>query len=176
MKLYKKSYFNRRNYILEEMERLDLHIDEIVIVLLIDYCSEQNIMISHSILAQKTKQTVDEIDRILRSLTEKGYLETKFQQGKLLFDLAGIFEEEKPKVNMDQSLFQLFENEFKRTFSQVELSRISDWVPTYGKEVVVYALREAIINEKYSIDYIEKILQEWKRRELSIEDIQNGKR
>lgn len=176
MKLYEKSYFNRRNYILEEMEDLDLNAEELLVVLLIDYCSEQNILISHSILAQKTKQSVDAIDRVLSSLTAKGYLETKFLQGKLIFDLRGIFEEEKPKANIDQSLFQLFEKEFKRTFSQVELTRIADWVTTYGKDSIVYALREAIINEKYSIDYIERILQEWKRRELSIEDIQNGKR
>lgn len=67
------------------------------------------------------------------------------------------------------TLFELFETEFKRPLTQVELVRLSDWSREYDQQLIIYALREAAINEAYSFNYIDKILCEWKRKGMTAE-------
>ncbi len=44
----------------------------------------------------------------------------------------------------DQSLFDLFESEFGRPLSQMELQRMADWLKDYEQKLICYALREAL--------------------------------
>ncbi|WP_244925856.1 DnaD domain-containing protein [Dielma fastidiosa] len=66
-------------------------------------------------------------------------------------------------------LFELFENEFKRPLTQIELQRLSDWSREYDQQLIVYSLREASINNAYSFNYIDKILCEWQRKGMTAE-------
>lgn len=72
-------------------------------------------------------------------------------------------------LTMNEELFELFETEFKRPISQVELMRLSDWSREYDQQLIVYALREASINNAFSFNYIDKILCEWKRKGMTPE-------
>lgn len=67
------------------------------------------------------------------------------------------------------TLFELFETEFKRPLTQVELMRLSDWSREYDQQLIIYALREASINKASSFNYIDKILCEWKRKGMTAE-------
>ena len=69
----------------------------------------------------------------------------------------------------EPSLFELFENEFKRPLTQIELQRLSDWSREYDQQLIVYSLREASINNAYSFNYIDKILCEWQRKGMTAE-------
>ena len=42
--------------------------------------------------------------------------------------------------------------------------------------MIIYALREALTYDKKSFDYIERILIEWKKRGLTPEEYEEGKR
>lgn len=79
-------------------------------------------------------------------------------------------------MHFDESLFDVFEMEFGRPLSQMELQRMSDWIENYDQKLIQYALREAIMFDKKSFDYIERILIEWKNRGLQVQDIEDGKR
>ncbi len=67
------------------------------------------------------------------------------------------------------TLFELFEDEFKRPLTQVELMRLNDWSREYDQQLIIYALREASINKAFSFNYIDKILCEWKRKGMTAE-------
>ncbi|MGL5978027.1 MAG: DnaD domain-containing protein [Erysipelotrichaceae bacterium] len=172
--MYHKPYFNRRNYILDQIEHFSMNSDELLLVLLIDFCNEQNMVISHALLADKTHKGLDEIDKTLTSLTNKGYLDIRMGNRQIVFDISGVFKEQRIETVFNSTLFEVFENEFGRTFSQMEVSRISDWMKQYEQQLIIYALREAVIYNKKSLDYIDKILVEWKQRSLSVEDVENG--
>lgn len=67
------------------------------------------------------------------------------------------------------SLFEMFEDEFKRPLTQVEMKRLFDWQQEHDEQLVVYALREASINKKWSFNYIGQILYEWQRNGMTAE-------
>lgn len=67
------------------------------------------------------------------------------------------------------TLFELFEDEFKRPLTQVEMQRLFDWQTEHGEQLVMYALREAILNNAYHFNYIDKILSSWKREGMTVE-------
>ena len=63
----------------------------------------------------------------------------------------------------------MFETEFQRPITQVELVRLSDWSREYDQQLIIYALREAVIKEAFNFNYIDKILCEWKRKGMTAE-------
>ena len=54
-KWFKQPYFNRRVWLIENFDKLNLSNDEFVVVLLIDYCKEFNKEISYDYLCTKLK-------------------------------------------------------------------------------------------------------------------------
>ena len=56
------------------------------------------------------------------------------------------------------------------------MQRLSSWLDVYDQQLILYALYEASVYEKRSLDYIERILADWKRRNLTAEEYEEGKR
>ncbi|MEG0265431.1 MAG: DnaD domain protein [Erysipelotrichaceae bacterium] len=174
---WNESYINRRSYIMERLEDIAVNGEEAMTIMLIDYFNEQKINIDHVTLAKKLKKNNDEIDELLSTLTTRGYLQVLYESGKIVFNIDGIFtSESKTKTAFDESLFNLFENEFGRPLTQKELECLSDWTSTYEQKLIIYALREAVIYNKKHFDYIERILSDWKTKKLSVEQIEKGER
>ncbi len=174
-KWWKSPYVNRRDWILHSLEELSLTSEEGLAILLIDYLNEHDILINHSVLANKLKKDSSEIDDLLSKLTAKGYLEIIYNNRKIEFCIDGLFSSDYQKnMQFDESLFHQFEEEFARPLSQMEMKRLSDWMHTYEQKLIYYALRQAVIYDKRNFDYIDKILMEWKRREISVQDIEEG--
>lgn len=175
-KWYEKKYINRFFWIMEEFESLTLSAEEGMLVLLIEYFNEAKIPVNYATLAEKMKMDIEKIDEMLSLLTEKGYLKISMNNRAIEFNLDGIFEKKEEQMNFNGSLFETFESEFARPLTQIELQRLSDWITTYELKLITYALREAVIYNKKSFEYIERILVDWKRRDLSVERIENGER
>lgn len=95
----------------------------------------------------------------------------------LQFDLSGLFETETAKSEkaVNQSLYDLFENEFARPLSEKELGLLNDWTRNYDKKLIMYALKEASLYKKVSIYYIASILEDWNKKGYTIEMIEKGK-
>ena len=55
-----------------------------------------------------------------------------------------------------------------RPLSPIEQETIRDWLTTdhYLPEVILLALREAVLNSAYSLKYMDRILLNWERRNL----------
>lgn len=176
-KWWNERCINRRDWILDHLNDLTLTIDETMVVLMIDFMNEHQLPITHGVLADKLKKDSDEIDDILSHLSAKGYLSLLYEQGKVIFNIDGVFCDHREKaLAFDQSLFDLFESEFARPLSQMELQRMADWLNEYEQKLICYALREALTYDHKSFDYIERILVGWKEKGMTVEKYERGER
>jgi len=66
-------------------------------------------------------------------------------------------------------LFAVFEREFGRPLSPMELETISAWLDQdrYPEELIRFALKEAVFAGKLSFRYIDRILLEWSRNRIT---------
>ena len=53
---------------------------------------------------------------------------------------------------------------------------ISQWTSEYEDKLIRYALREALVYDKRNIDYIDRVLWNWKERNFTCEQYEEGKR
>ena len=175
-KWFEKNYIDRIRYILSEFESINLNAEEGMIILLIQFYNDQKQTVEPVEIAKKLKVDVDHIDEVINGLSEKGYLKVGFTNRSLEFNLDGVFEQSEEAMEFNETLFEMFENEFKRPLTQIELQRLSDWIKTYELKLISYALREASINKKWSFDYIDKILYEWQRKGITAEKYESGEK
>ena len=72
---------------------------------------------------------------------------------------------QKDKDEVENSLFTIFEKEFGRTLSPMEVDIISSWRDSNIKdELILAALKESIFNGVNNLRYIDKILYEWNKK------------
>ena len=85
----------------------------------------------------------------------------------LLYDklLNIIIDTDEGKVKIDNSIFSVFENELGRLLSPMELEQIKEWVTTIkNDELIIAALKEAVLNGVSNFRYIDAILNEWNKK------------
>lgn len=69
---------------------------------------------------------------------------------------------------LEGEVFQLFEQEFGRFLSPMEIETISMWMDQDGHTpaIIRMALKEAVISQKISLRYVDRILFEWKKKNI----------
>lgn len=177
MKWYKQKYVNRRDWILDNLEFIGLSEKETIIVLLIDYFNSNNIGITIDLLCNKTKMDDKEVNKILSVLFAKKYLVIEASGKTPTFVLDGLFELEVEAIEseLDSSLFNLFEKEFKRPLTQKEMETVSDWIKRIDSNLIIEALRYASMYKKVKLSYIDKILKNWVENNVTLAMIEEGK-
>ncbi|HSI68522.1 MAG TPA: DnaD domain-containing protein [Planococcus sp. (in: firmicutes)] len=77
-------------------------------------------------------------------------------------------DQEQEKKSLEGEVFQLFEQEFGRFLSPMEIETISMWMDQDGHtpDVIRMALKEAVISQKISLRYVDRILFEWKKKNI----------
>jgi len=63
-------------------------------------------------------------------------------------------------------LIQVFENEFGRALSPLEIEQIEQWAAEGDARLVVEALKQAVLRGKHNFKYINSILMGWKKNNL----------
>lgn len=163
-KWYKESYFNRKNWILENFDKLNLNSDEVVLILLIDLCRENKKQITYDYLIEKMHKSVKEIDKIIASLVNKHYLNLSANSKGLVLDIDGLFEFdiEKYEVAENANLYDTIADLFSRPLTPTELAKINDLLNEYSEKDILEAVRIAEANRKLKLSYIEGILRNGK--------------
>ena len=92
MKWYKQNFVNRRDWVLDNLENLELTHIESLVVLLIDFCNVNRIPINLEYLAAKCHVKTTDIDKVISMLCAKNYLEIKAINKNIVFDLSKLFE------------------------------------------------------------------------------------
>ena len=113
MEWWKERHVNKRDYILDHLNEFNMSADETLMVLLIDFMNQNHISVTHELLSTKMQKSMDEIDELFTKLNSKGYVSIDVKDGRVMFQIDGLFEENKNTGNLfNESLFEYFENEF----------------------------------------------------------------
>ena len=125
----------------------ELNIDKYKVLELINSLKEKNIL---TILIKKENKKVSSEYISLQPLYDK---------------IMNIVMDNKEKqIEIDENIYSIFENELGRTLSPLEYEKIKEMVTSYGQELVVEALKEAVYNRANNLRYIETILSEWTKK------------
>lgn len=137
-------------------------------------------------IAQRMNMTEDMISTTMQRLMQKGFMEihqklddkgvlyeviTLMPLWSRLLDVVLMKNENVQKETIKEKegqLFQLFEQEFGRFLSPMETEMISMWLDqdSHSPEVIRLALKEAVLSQKLSLRYIDRILFEWKKNNV----------
>ncbi|MBR1377410.1 MAG: DnaD domain protein [Bacilli bacterium] len=117
---------------------------------------------------------------MINELNEKGIInismETKNNKKVEVISLKPLYEkltflvvnEEEEK---DNTIFSIIENEFARSLSPLEYDLINLWKDTgYSDELIKEALKEAIYNNAPNLKYIDRILENWRKKGIKTKD------
>ena len=90
---------------------------------------------------------------------------------KLVYDVL----KKKETKEVKDDVFKKFEQELGRPMSPMELEMINGWLnDNITEEIVIGALKEAVINGVTNFRYIDKIIYEWNKKGFkTIEDVNN---
>lgn len=163
-KWYKESYFNRKNWILENFDKLNITNDELVLILLIDLCKESRKQITYEYLTAKLNKSVKEIDKIIASLVSKHYLNLGSNAKGLVLDIDNLFEFDldKYEVSDNKDLYDTLGDLFGKPLTPNELQKVNDLLNEYSEKDILEAVRIAEANRKLKLSYIEGILRNGK--------------
>lgn len=142
------------------------------------------------ILGKRMHLSKDEAFRSIHQLIQKKVLtietidnEEGKSQDQLSFDLLWekLFiylkqqkskEESEQEEDQTKDLYSLFESEFGRPLSPIELQTLNMWIDEdhYSTGLIQMALREAVLSQVYSLKYIDRILLNWEKKNIRTKD------
>lgn len=175
---------NINNLLIQHFQELQFTSDEFVLFVNLKMFQEQGIHFPAT--AQLTKNTgfsIPQIYQLTQSLIDKHLIqiESRTSQNKKYqdyYDLSPAFEKLEAKqqttplqdTNNDvQNLFQKIEVEFGRPLSPIERQTIQEWLQKdkYSPEIINLALKEAVLNQVYSLKYMDRILINWEKQHIT---------
>lgn len=101
--------------------------------------------------------------------TLDGKIDVVYSFEPLYQKVVTLMEREKPTPTVSaQDLVSVFEQEFGRALSAMELDMISGWVKEdqFDEELILLALKEAVVSQALSLKYIDRILLNWNRKNI----------
>ncbi|MDA9472001.1 DnaD domain protein [Enterococcus sp. 5H] len=179
------------NLVLENYHKIGLNDEEFLFWLQLFHLQVKgNLFPELAEISQTMGKSIDTIYKLLNQLVSRGFLtiQTKQnEQGQMMdtYDLLPIFqkiellqqketetEKELASEETIKALYQGFEKEFGRQLSPIELEMIGQWLETdnYQPELIRLALREAVLNQAYSLKYIDRILLAWERKNITTKE------
>jgi len=171
------------NVLLQNYRKLQLTADEcLLIAWLMQRHPEESFVID--VRATCIQFGIDErqLFSIIQHLMDRQVLEIKQREAKdgkkvdyysfkpLLRQLEVLFKQSSFSVEKmsqkDVNVLALIEQEFNRQLSGFEIEMISGWIhkDKYPQELIVAALKEAILNQAHNVKYIDRILLAWKNK------------
>ena len=174
--------------LLENYKKLNIHEDELATIFVIKHFIDHgNPFVNADLLSLKMSLDVKKIDEILANLLTRGFIEYVTKGKKTVTTLNPLIEKlfreyqltisKDKKTTSDEAKEELkniygqFEKLLSRPLSQVEFSKIREWVSYgYTDEMIINALKEALSKGKKSLRSVDKILLSWEKRE----DLENN--
>ena len=170
-----ENHYTVPNYLFKYVKELDL--DMMSLILLIYLINKPNKMIFDykkivKDLNFSEKELLDAISvlkdkNILLILMEKndsGVLEEKIDISLFYEIIFSKFLNNKKKIEKQEDMYNIFEEEFGRTLSPMEYEIIESWrEKNISDDLIILALKEAVYNGVSNLRYIDKILYEWSK-------------
>ncbi|MBR2833270.1 MAG: DnaD domain protein [Bacilli bacterium] len=168
--------------LLTNYQQLNIDEKELILLIYLIYNNEFN----PEKIAENLKMKPNEFLNLVNSLSKKDIIKIKnktknnkreeyISLDELYNKLALIImDEEKKEVT---TVYDTFEREFGRTLSSMEYEIIGAWKDqNFTDELIILALKEAVYNGVYKLNYIDKILYNWKKEGINTKkDLNNHK-
>ena len=170
------------------LEYKSLKLNEVELILLlqiIEFQKENNYFPTPELISTRMTISPLECSQILGRLIRSGFVELiSTDENHMLSEVYSLdplwdrllelfILKENKKSRLDEELkeenvFVVFEREFGRPLSVFECETISLWLDTDKNtpELVLHALKEAVISGKLNINYIDRILFEWNKNNI----------
>jgi DNA replication protein len=172
-----------KTLLLDTYRDLGLSEEQVMVLLMTDYCINQgDRLVTADLLSLKMSLDYKKIDQTLAELMNKRLIALITEaDGKGATSLSGLKEllvdsyvrtyiKDKTKPDNEEktndNLISIFETEFGRPLSYLEIQTIKQWlVEGYDEQKILSALRTALGSKVKNIRYIDKILLEWRQQE-----------
>ena len=174
------------NLLLNNYRQLGLDEAEFILMLQLMSRTQQGNAIDLTELSQSMQLDTSKLGNLLRNLIEKKFLRLttatdvagrKYDKYDFTLLYEKLFALEQNEVTAEltqnkttskQEVYKNIEVEFGRLLTPMELQTIDSWLNTenYSPELIVLALREAVLNQVYSLKYIDKILLSWEKQNI----------
>lgn len=169
--------------LLENYKKLNISEEELATIFVIKHFIDHgNPFVNADLLSLKMTLNVKKIDEILANLLTRGFIEYVTKGKKTVTTLnplvEKLFREYQLTISKEQktdsnkvkeelkNIYGEFEKLLSRPLSQVEFSKIREWVSYgYTDEMIINALKEALNKGKKSLRSVDKILLNWEKRE-----------
>lgn len=166
---------------------MNIQDDEALIVLhLMSFAQEGIDFPTPNDLLSRTNFQMITISQMLQRLMQKGYVEisqSTDDSGRIVekYSLYPLWErlldllqskemqsQVKTQKVDEAKIFQLFEQELGRLLSPIEIETIGMWmdIDHHTPEIIKAALKEAVLAGKVNLRYIDRILIEWKKKNI----------
>ena len=172
------------NVLLVHYTSLGLNETELVFIIQIQSYLDKNILFPNiNSIAKRMGKEDAELFSILHSLIQKNIVRIQTEKDEfrkvsdqysldpLYNKLSMLLTKEQQKegeVENDVDLLSIFQQEFGRLLTPIEIQTISEWLDKdhYKKEIILEALREAVLNQTYNLRYIDRILLSWEKKNI----------
>ena len=179
------------NLLLENFKTLGLSHDELILIIQLKSLMDKgNEFPETRQLANQMNLTEDKVFQLIHQLIHKKMLQIKVKKDydnktkdvyslDFLWDKLAMIEknevemkEEKSEESSRKNLMQLFEEEFSRPLSPIEIQTIGMWLEKdgYALPLIEFALREAVLSQVYSLKYIDRILLSWEKKNIKTKE------
>ncbi|PMD70750.1 DnaD domain protein [Companilactobacillus nuruki] len=185
------------NIILKNYHRLGMTEKDLIVYLaLLMYAQKGNTFPMAKDLASDTGMDEASIYEIIQGMIKLGIIELKtvmdHHQQRDIYSLTPIYHRIKNLLDQDsrssqqnklmsetEELFKKVEVEFGRPLSPIEQEQIHQWIEDdhYSIELIDLSLREAVLNQAYSLKYMDRILISWEKSNIkSAEQLQDRRK
>lgn len=172
------------NYMIQNLLKLDLNLEEFILLV---YLINQSDIVPFDInkLSTNLNYESNKILELISSLNEKNYISIEMNKKNGIIEefisldlfynkIISFMIDKKEEIN-NKSIFSSFEKEYGRTLSPTEIEIIESWKESnFSDEMILEALKEAVLSGVYNMRYIDKILFEWSKKGYkTVEDIKH---
>lgn len=150
--------------------------DEELIIIMVIMSYGDKVVYDPEMFAKEIGGTKRNVMKLIDNLCDKNILSLVIEKNNLkayeyiyldsLYEkLFNIVIDNKENNEIDNSIFSVFENELGRTLSPMEYEKIKEWVNSgNSNELISLALREAVMNGVSNFNYIDRILDNWRKK------------
>ena len=170
---WKNNFIDRRTYLLEQFKNTTFSDSDMMLILMMDLLNDTCDSVTIKDLSEALKRSDTQILEDLDRLANEGWITIDVTSKTFTFSLDPIFEA-KPVKEISNTLFDKFEEQMSRPLTSTEMNMLGSWMQIYDDVMIEAALREAVIYQKLSFPYINKILENWRLQNRNLEDINNA--
>ena len=116
-----------------------------------------------TLISNLMSKNIISLEMVKNGRKTEEYISLSLMYDKLLNIVKEVNDED--SVEIDNSIFSIFENELGKLLSPMQVEKIKEWVTTYkNEELIIAALKEAVMNNVSNFNYIDTILNEWNKK------------